>query len=229
MPSVSDLEIAVCFADLRGFTTYVDALQSNSQDSRVHELLGSYLQIFPRAILETVYALEPRGDAQITAVDEQIRNAIVPSMFKTLGDGMLLVWELRGTREIQDEVSARILQVVATIRRLFRNLIKERARFGVIPYSSAVGKLELGFGLARGRALRLDFGRTRPFDYVGTIVNIAARLQDLARPEGIVAEVGFCDPVISSFGVDGKHTKVTLDGIARPVSVWASPEVSLET
>ena len=95
MPSVSDLEIAVCFADLRGFTTYVDALQSNSQDSRVHELLGSYLQIFPRAILETVYALEPRGDAQITAVDEQIRNAIVPSMFKTLGDGMLLVWELR--------------------------------------------------------------------------------------------------------------------------------------
>jgi class 3 adenylate cyclase len=228
MPSVSDIEIAVCFADLRGFTKYVDALQSNSQDSRVHELLGSYFQIYPKAILETVYALEPRGIAQITAVDEKIRKAIVPSMFKTLGDGMMLVWELPGTREIQDKVSARILQVVATIRRLFRNLIKERVESAAVPYSGAVGNLALGLGLARGRAWRLDFGGRRPLDYAGTIVNVAARLQDLARPEGIVAEMGFCDPVFGKLRSAGQPAKVALKGIGRPVDVWTSPEVQLE-
>src|ERR1039458_8405896 len=137
-PAISDLEIAVCFADLRGFVMQVDSLQSNSQDSRVHELIGSYFQIYPKAILETVYALEPRPNEQITARDEKIRKAIVPSMFKTLGDGMMLVWELGGSREIQDQVSGRILQVVATIRQIFKNLIEERVESAAIPYSKAI-------------------------------------------------------------------------------------------
>ncbi len=157
VPAVSDIEIAVCFADLRGFTRYVDALQSSSQDSRVHEFLGSYFQVYPKAILETVYTLEPRGTAEISAVDEQIRNAIVPSMFKTLGDGMMLVWELSGTREIQDKVSGRILQVVATIRRLFKHLVDERVKTAMAPYSIAVGELRLGFGLARGAGVASRF------------------------------------------------------------------------
>jgi class 3 adenylate cyclase len=229
MPAISDLDIAVCFADLRGFTRFVDSLQSNSQDSRVHELLGSYFQIYPRAILETVYSLEPRPNEQITALDEKIRKAIVPTMFKTLGDGMMLVWELGGTRSIQDQVSGRILQVVATIRRLFKNLIKEGVENAAAPYSNAIANLELGVGLARGRAWRLDFGKGRPVDYAGTIVNIAARLQDLARPEGIVAEIGFCDPVFRAPRSKGQRIQVTLKGIVKPVDVWASPEVKLDS
>src|SRR5947209_7471399 len=49
--SKADVEIAVCFADLRGFTKYVDALQSKSQDTRVQEFLGAYFQIYPKAVL----------------------------------------------------------------------------------------------------------------------------------------------------------------------------------
>ncbi len=228
MPSVSDIEIAACFADLRGFTKYIDDLQSNSQESRAHEVLSSYFQIYPKAILEAVSMLEPQGESKITADVEQIRKAIVPSMFKTLGDGMMLVWELRGTTEIRDEVSAQILIVVATIGRLFTNLIKKRAENTPAPYSEAVGSLRLGFGLARGRASRLDFGRRRPLDYAGTTVNVAARLQDLARPGGLVAEVGFCDSVFGSPKFDGHRAKLRLKGIDRPVHVCTSLEVMLE-
>lgn len=224
-PSVSHVEIAVCFADLRGFTRYVDALQAKFQDSRVHELLGSYFQIYPRAILETVYLLERQEPSQMTAMDKQIRDAIVPSMFKTLGDGMMLVWELPGERALQDRVSARILQVVAAIRRLFENLIEGSVKSAAKPYSDAVGELKLGFGLARGGAWRLDFGGRRPLDYAGSIVNIAARLQDLARPEGVVAEAGFCDPAFSRKEFTWRRATVTLKGISSSVEVRLSPEV----
>jgi class 3 adenylate cyclase len=229
VPSVSDLEIAVCFADLRGFTKYVDLLQASSADSRVHEFLGAYFQIYPKAILELVYALEQRGTAKITAEDEQIRRSIVPSAFKTLGDGMMLVWELPRTRALQDKVSARILQVITTIQRLFRALIKEHANAAAAPYSVAVGNLRLGFGLARGRAWRFDFGARRPVDYAGNIVNLAARLQDRARPEGIVADVGFCDPVFRLVKRNGRATEISVKGREKPVSVWASPEVKLDS
>jgi class 3 adenylate cyclase len=56
-------------------------------------------------------------------------------------------------------------------------------------------------------------------------VNIAARLQDLARPEGIVAEVGFCDPVFRKSA--GQQSRVALKGIEHPVDIWASNDVKL--
>jgi class 3 adenylate cyclase len=226
VPSVTDVEVAVCFADLRGFTKYVDALQSNLQDTRVHQFLGTYFQIYPKAVLETVYALEPEKGRKITSQSDQVRSIVVPSMFKNLGDGMMLVWELRGSRAVQDGVAARILQIVATLRRLFRRVVGNETKGAPKSYSTRVGSLRLGFGLARGRAWRLDFGKQRPVDYAGSIVNIAARLQDLARPEGIVAEVGFCDPVFRRSA--GQHASVTLKGIDDPVDVWASNEVMLQ-
>ena len=225
VPSKADVEIAVCFADLRGFTKHVHALQSKSQDARVQEFLGAYFQVFPKAVLEAVYALEPDKGNAISAQGEQVRNIVVPSMFKNLGDGMMLVWELRGEKAIQDAVAARILQIVTAIRKLFRRLVEHHAKIATGPYSSAIGNLRMGFGLARGRAWRLDFGRQRPVDYAGSIVNIAARLQDLARPEGIVAEVGFCDPVFRKSA--GQQSRVALKGIEHPVDIWASKDVQL--
>jgi class 3 adenylate cyclase len=228
IPSIAHVEIAVCFADLRGFTKYVDTLQSKGQDSRVQELLGEYFQIYPKAVLEVVYALEPTEPNEISAVDDQVRHAIVPSMYKTLGDGMMLVWELSGERSVQDAVAARILQVVATAQRLFRRLLEKQTRNAATPYSQAAGNLHLGFGLARGRAWRLDFGTHRPVDYAGTIVNVAARLQDLARPEGVVADVGFCDPIFRSPNPDGQQSQVVLKGIEDHVEIWASNDVDLK-
>jgi class 3 adenylate cyclase len=227
VPSVTDVEIAVCFADLRGFTKYVNALQANWQDRRVQEFLGAYFQIYPKAVLENVYALEPGEGGEISRYAQHVRRMIVPSMFKTLGDGMMLVWELSGESEAQDKVAASILQTVAAIQRFFRRLVAEQAGGATKPYATAVRTLRLGFGLARGHAWRLDFGPQRSVDYAGTIVNLAARLQDLARPEGVVAEVGFCDPVFRRSA--GQRARVTsLKGIGQPVNLWASANVKLD-
>jgi len=228
VPSVTDVEIAVCFADLRGFTRYVHALQSDGQDSRVQDFLGDYFQIYPKAVLEMVYALEPEQGKQLSAQGAQVRNMIVPSMFKNLGDGMMLIWELQGERKTQDEVSASILRTVAAIQRFFARLLADHAATGVKPYATAVNNLRLGFGLARGRAWRFNFGRHRSADYAGSIVNLAARLQDLARPEGIVAEVGFCDPVFRKSPAQRSQI-ASIKGIDRPVEVWSSATVHLET
>jgi class 3 adenylate cyclase len=227
VPSVTDVEIAVCFADLRGFTKYVNALQVSSQDRRVQEFLGAYFQIYPRAILESVYALEPERESEISRHAQHVRRMIVPSMFKTLGDGMMLVWELRGESEAQDKVAASILQTIASIQRFFRGLVAEQAGGATQPYATAVRTLRLGFGLARGHAWRLDFSPQRSVDYAGTIVNLAARLQDLARPEGVVAEVGFCDPVFRRSAGQRAHV-TSLKGIEQTVELWASASVKLD-
>jgi class 3 adenylate cyclase len=193
----------------------------------VHEFLSAYFQIYPKAVLELVYALEPKAESEISVQGEQVRNMIVPSMFKNLGDGMMLVWELQGGRAVHDAVTARILQILATIQRLFNHLVAAQARGAGPPYSTAVSSLRLGFGLARGHAWRLTFSRQRTMDYAGSIVNLAARLQDLARPEGIVAQVGFCDRVLRTS--KGQRARVaTLKGLENPVEVWASQSVHLD-
>lgn len=229
VPKVSHVEVAVCFADLRGFTKFVEHLEGKPDASRVVELLVSYFRIYPKAILEMVYALEPRGSAKITADDDQVRKSIVPSTYKPLGDGMMLVWELPTTSDLQDEVSARILQVVVTIQRRFRNLTSEQAEAAGSEYASAVKNLSLGFGLARGWAWRFDFGARRPVDYAGSVINVASRLQDLARPEGYIAYSGFCNPVLKSKESKARLTRIQVKGIDQRVEIWASPEVELKS
>lgn len=219
----SNAEIAVCFADLRGFTKFVDALQTKSQDTRVHSFLRAYFGIYPKAILEMIYGLEPTESKTITAQRERVCSTLVPSMYKHLGDGMMLVWELTGDRATDDEVSGRILQTIKIVQRRFDKFIQAQVRSAVTPYRTAVGNLKLGFGLARGRAWRLDFGSRGPRDYAGNIVNLAARLQDLARPEGIVAEAGFCDPLFRK--LSQRLNEVEVKGMDDKIEVWTSPEV----
>ena len=137
----------------------------------------------------------------------------------------MLVWETQAERRVQDVVAARILQTVKAVQRLFRHLVANTANAAPEPYSAVISDLRLGFGLARGHAWRLDFGRHRSLDYAGSVVNLAARLQDLARPEGIVAEVGFCDPVLRK--APGKRAGVTVNGMDKRVDVWASDTVVL--
>ena len=140
---------------------------------------------------------------------------------------MMLVWELRGEKAVQDAVAARILQIVAAIQKFFRRLVERQVKGATKPYSTAVSNLRMGFGLARGHAWRFDFGNQRPVDYAGTIVNIAARLQDLARPAGIVAEAGFCDPVFRKS--PGQQANMALKGIENSVDIWASKDVELKS
>lgn len=53
----------------------------------------------------------------------------------------------------------------------------------------------IGFGIARGTACCLYSGK-EILDYSGHLLNLASRLNDLARPSGIVIDGGFLEPVI---------------------------------
>jgi class 3 adenylate cyclase len=53
----------------------------------------------------------------------------------------------------------------------------------------------IGFGIARGTACCLNSGRTI-IDYSGHLLNLSARLTELARPSGIVVDGGFQKEII---------------------------------
>ncbi len=200
-PKVSDVEIVVCFADLRGFTAYCHALQKVSLDNRIQNFLKDYFKIYSLSVLNELWKREPSEgwtmpvDQQVsgTQLEAEIREILVPVTYKNLGDGVMLVWEVPNDASISVQGMAMhaILQIVFNIFNRFKEKFHSLSMAEVDAYSQKVTELNIGFGLARGHAWKLDFGHHMKFDYAGSIVNLAARLQDQARPEGIVCQYEF--------------------------------------
>jgi hypothetical protein len=82
----------------------------------------------------------------------------------------------------------------------------------------------VGFGISRGPSCCLFSGRTI-LDYSGQLLNLAARLNDLARPKGIVIAGSYMQDVIPS-GLHNqfKSGQVYIRGIAEdiPIDVFFS-------
>jgi len=198
-PQTSDVEVVVCFSDLRGFTHYCNQLQTASLDSRIQNFLKSYFRIYAMGVLEEIWRLEP-PDADETLTDEQaqLRRIIVPVTYKNLGDGVMLVWEIpQDTRPlIQGKATHRIMHIVSHIIDNFEQLFQKPGVVEIDAYSELVKDLRLGFGLARGHAWKLNFGHHLKFDYAGSVVNLAARLQDRARPDGVVCQYNFSQSLL---------------------------------
>jgi class 3 adenylate cyclase len=234
-PVMSDVDVAVCFADLRGFTDYVHKLQMIGQDNRVQRFLSSYFTIYTRAILHRVWSFEPDGvDQEPSASHHELRRLLVPAFYKNLGDGMMVVWELHSasTMVIHGLATRYIVQIVNNIRRLFMRLTTQLGPVEIDSYSEHVRDLKMGFGLAKGHAWRLDFGQGN-VDYAGSILNLAARLQGMARPEGLVAQLGFSESKFLELQSDGNGSCRSILapkglGSAR-VEVYASKEVELNS
>jgi class 3 adenylate cyclase len=77
----------------------------------------------------------------------------------------------------------------------------------------------------------MDFGHRVGIDYAGSIVNLAARLQGLARPEGFVAQLGFSESLFRKLATEGEGR---IESIPSPkglgqdrLDVFASKEVIL--
>src|SRR5262245_10225142 len=91
---ISDVEIVACFCDLRGFTEYCTKLQSELQDRKIQNFLRDYLQIFNEGLMVWTTTWtdpdSPHYDPKMIRVAEYL----VPTTYKHLGDGMLLVWEI---------------------------------------------------------------------------------------------------------------------------------------
>jgi class 3 adenylate cyclase len=231
-PKITDVEVAVCFADLRGFTKYVHALQKDGQDNRVQLFLKSYFRIYPQSVLNIMWNLEPDGK-EISAVDEELLRLIVPTSYKNLGDGMMLVWELQGAsnERLMGLASRMIYSVIEEIKDQFEELSKVVGAVEIDSFSKHARELRIGFGLSRGHAWRLDFGHHLPVDYAGSIVNLAARLQGLARPSGIVAQLGFSESLFHDMqkASHGRITKIPAPkGLGKDeIDIWTSSGVRI--
>jgi hypothetical protein len=105
--------------------------------------------------------------------------------FKPTGDGLLLVFDIEEGNN--DDLTSKANEVIARSSRL----VDEFADLLVgDPWIYFPMPTQIGIGVARGAASRLVAGRTT-LDYSGTVLNIASRLMDLARPGGIVIDQTF--------------------------------------
>jgi class 3 adenylate cyclase/8-oxo-dGTP pyrophosphatase MutT (NUDIX family) len=100
-----------------------------------------------------------------------------PGLVKGLGDGAMIVRELTEAENQAEGLLPRVLTLIATVENDFQSLCKA--------FGDEVGQqtdLRLGWGVVRGEVKKLEK------DYVGSNVNKAARLCDVARPWGIVLD-----------------------------------------
>lgn len=130
-----------------------------------------------------------------------------PSFLKNLGDGYLVIWETGDTPStdlVQEVVGSAI-----RARKAYETFAREKQAAGLpIPQ-------RIGIGVAFGEVSKHD-------DYYGVALNLAARLQHMARPEGIAMD----DVVYRRFReVGNKATegfrchRVRLKGLGR-VAAW---------
>ena len=86
-PTIWDAEIVVCFADVRGFTASCRKLQEQMQDRKIQNFLRDYFKIFNEGLLGVL------GNDNYD-VETEIGSQLVPTMYKNLGDGLMIVWEI---------------------------------------------------------------------------------------------------------------------------------------
>ncbi len=138
-----------------------------------------------------------------------------PTFVKNLGDGHLLIWET--TDDPEKELVGFVVQAAEKARAAFPAFVAGQRVSGV-PLPKHVG-----IGVAVGDVSRSD-------DYYGVSVNLAARLQNLARPEGLAMDS-------TVFGMVGQReelirqgfrkTRVSLKGLGSTL-VWVNRPFSWE-
>lgn len=139
------------------------------------------------------------------------------SFIKPTGDGLLVI------ETIQEE------NLVPALSRSITNSKKIVEGFSEYCSDEAMINFavpeKVGIGLARGSASRLA-SSDRTLDYSGHVLNLASRLMDLARPEGLVVDGNFGLPLLEEdlAGEFKKHA-VYLKGVSpnTPIDVFCWP------
>ncbi|MDW8124858.1 MAG: adenylate/guanylate cyclase domain-containing protein [Geminicoccaceae bacterium] len=165
---------------------------------------------------------EPR-DAVIDLLNRFFEAAATPieakggEILKFMGDGVLAIFPLE-----EDAACARALEAAIEARRAMRSLNRQRHE---------AGREALRFGLALhvgdvmygniGTATRLDF------TVIGPAVNVAARLQELAKEldREVLLSAGFAALCSCAAGWFEPLGRFPLRGVSEPVDVFALAEV----
>ncbi|MGE0190873.1 MAG: hypothetical protein AB7T63_02420 [Planctomycetota bacterium] len=96
-----------------------------------------------------------------------------PTFVKNLGDGHLLIWEVHG--ELDPALAEAVVAAAGRARTAFAAWATRQREAGAdLP-------TRVGIGVAFGEVHRSD-------DYYGRAINVASRLQHLARPEGLALD-----------------------------------------
>jgi class 3 adenylate cyclase len=136
--------------------------------------------------------------------------------FKPTGDGLLLVFAI--TEESLQERANELVRASLALVAGFADLLRD------VPIVNFPVPDKVGIGLARGAACRLVSGELT-LDYSGTVLNLASRLMELARPSGVVFDGRYgvellADDLREQFVHDEVYLRSLAEKIARPV--WYS-------
>jgi hypothetical protein len=126
-PVISDSEIVVCFADIRGFTNYCRTLQKEMQDRKIQNFLRTYVKIFNEGLMRWLVEnidIEDDEDAKDMA------RYVIPSMYKNLGDGMMIVWEVPPTLDLHTQglLAQSIVEIISKYRGQLLSLFSQPHR-----------------------------------------------------------------------------------------------------
>jgi class 3 adenylate cyclase len=177
----------------------------------------------PRTLLAVVLIYDVRGfstaarhipEAEfgnfITAAHALIVPILPKATFvKNLGDGNLLIWEL--PQPPTADWLEQLVRACLSAQREYGALVVRQTFEGVehLPH-------DLGFGIALGPVLHGD-------DYYGNAVNLAARLQDQARPRGVTLDEGtsaILGSRVWSLGLPVRVARARLKGVGRVRFYW---------
>lgn len=227
-PTISDAEIVVCFADIRGFTNYCRTLQSDMQDRKIQNFLRVFCLIFNEGLMKWFVEHVDKKYGEVKEEMNVISDYVVPTTYKNLGDGLMIVWEFPQNLDIRHQgiLSQNILYIIGNIGTMFDLHFNELSPSELDAYSEVVRELAIGFGVAKGHAWRLDYGQT--VDYAGSIINLARRLESKARPGGIVAQYDVSPWAFKNFVDREQGSLVHISGIQghdSPVMAWCGPGV----
>lgn len=151
-------------------------------------------------------------------IDEYLQ---VPTFVKPTGDGLMLIRELGSDEN----------DLVEQVRAWISGALELIGDFGRITERNLLINIEVpehvGIGVARGSATRLTAEDGSVLDYSGRCLNLAARLMDLARPEGVVLHDKHAfDLLGEDIRSEMETAQVYIRGIAedRPIEAWISKD-----
>lgn len=153
--------VVAMFLDLRGSTRWADEVMEGDFDC---------IRDFIDEVREWI-------------LSEASRPPLVcPTFVKFLGDGFMYVWEVQ-----KDTLAARanaVAELACDLSHKYPAWVKREGVKQVLPWKAPDG---LGFGVDASHAIRLTFENGSE-DYMGSPVSMAAKMQNMARPTGVVVQ-----------------------------------------
>ena len=183
------------------------------------DIRGSSVMSAERGLDSTTIALRTKSFLSIAQKLLGKGGATEPTVVKSLGDGLLCVWDLGDDLSHRKYATAKKVLLKAILH------LEERiARRLASAWKRKLSEIEIGMGLAAGDATKATVGAT--LDYFGYTLNLAAKLQGFARPRGLVVDNKYLEDDgdwAKRFNLETREFKVPM--IGERLKYYVTPRV----